>query len=55
MSVIRRTIRKGNKAPGPDGVQGKLVAEAQLVAEAVYRGLYDGYSLIGGKSPGRYS
>lgn len=42
MSVIRRTIRKGNKASGPDGVQGKLVAEAQLVAETVYRGLYDG-------------
>lgn len=40
--IIKRTSRKGKKAPGPDGIQGKLVAEAQLVAEVEYRGLYDG-------------
>lgn len=40
--VTKRTITKGNKAPGPDGVQGKLVAEAQIIAEAAYGGLYNG-------------
>lgn len=51
--VIKRAIRKGNKAPGPDGVQANLMAQAQLSAEATYRGLYDG-CLRTGKFPRRW-
>lgn len=40
--IIKNMKKKGNKAPGPDGVQMRLVVEAQRCAEATYRGLYDG-------------
>lgn len=42
MAVIKRAKRKGNKAPGPDGIQGRLLAEAQVSALDTYGGLYDG-------------
>lgn len=51
--VIRRATKKENKAPGPDGVQAKWMAEAQRSAETVYRGLYDG-CLRTGKFPRRW-
>lgn len=40
--ITKKTIRKGKKASGPDGIQARLVAEAHQCAEATYRGLYDG-------------
>lgn len=52
-TVIKRTFKKGDKAPGPDGVQGKLLAEAQRIAETAYRGLYDG-CLRTGNFPDRW-
>lgn len=41
-TVIKRAKRKGKKAPGPDGIQAGLMAEAQINAKDTYRGLYDG-------------
>lgn len=43
----------GKKAPGPDGIQARLVAEAHRCAEATYRGLYEG-CLRAGKFPDRW-
>lgn len=40
-NVIKRARRKGNKAPGPDGIQARIMAEAHSCAEAMHRGLYD--------------
>lgn len=40
--IVKRTIKNGKKAPGPDGLLAGLVAEAHQSAEALYRGLYDG-------------
>lgn len=40
--INKRAIRKGARAPGPDGIQARLIVEAQRCAEDGYRGLYDG-------------
>lgn len=52
-AIIQQTIKKSKKAPGPDGIQARLVAEAHHCAEPMFRGLYDG-CLRTGKFPERW-
>lgn len=40
--ITKSSIKKRSNAPGPDGIQARVVAEAQRCAEVMYRGLYDG-------------